>query len=117
MQMTTTTAGAPVPSSAYLLPDPNRSSAKTTLIKSVGPLATSYHPIAPLPRSSQTNVHLTVRSAAVPPVLDPSSTLTLNNCHSDDSSSTTVGSGGHSLSHSMESINNIGLNDEEVRPQ
>ena len=108
MQMTT-----PVPSTTYLLPDPNRSS-KSTLIKSPVPIPTAYHPMHPAfyPRSSQTNVHLTVRSA---PVNESSSALTVANCHSDDSSTTTAGSGGHSLSQSMESINNIGLPDDEVK--
>jgi hypothetical protein len=100
-------------SSTYLLPGPSPSiiGSKSILIKPSPPtiLHQFQHPSPVLSHSHQQIVQSI-------PVNDTFNSLTVPNIkngttNNDDSG----GSNGHSLSQSMESINNIGLIDDEVK--
>ena len=121
-------------SPAYLLPAPGSSmGSKSALIKqnlpSSGPLPAAFHsvhhlshpPLAqPFHRTSMSS-HLNQHMSRATSSNDASHSLTashpananalLTTNNGDDSGG---GSSGHSLSQSMESINNIGLTDDEV---
>jgi hypothetical protein len=111
-------------SSTYLLPGPSSTviGSKSILIKQSSP--TVFHPVRhqfpyPLhrpPVSSHSHQQI-VKSIPANDTFhtntnNGTSLLTSNN---NDDSSGGGGSNGHSLSQSMESINNIGLTDDEVR--
>ena len=125
-------------SPAYLLPGPASSiGSKSSLIKqnlpaSSGPLPAAFHSVhhlshpqlaQPFHRTSM-STHLNQHMSRAPPSNDASHSLiashpananallTTNN--GDDGGGGGSGSSGHSLSQSMESINNIGLADDEV---
>lgn len=103
------------PSSTYLLPGTSSAiiGSKSILINQ-SPSPTMFHPIhhqfhRPSPHQQIVkNIpsHDTFHSLTV--------TNTQNNTNNNEDSGSN-GSNGHSLSQSMESINNIGLNDDEVR--
>ncbi len=99
-------------SSTYLLPGPPQSliNSKSILMKQSPPtiLHQQYH--RPMMKSIPTSN--TFHSLTVPNMNNNNSSLILTTNNHDDSSG---GSNGHSLSQSMESINNIGLPDDEVR--
>jgi hypothetical protein len=134
MQMTTAPA-------AYLLPGPPPTiGSKSPLIKQMLPAGTvpaSLHPVQlplhrppipshphhqfsrPAPNTADAFHSLTVTNPNNGNSLlttsansNPSSAFGTNNAEENSGSS---GSGGHSLSQSMESINNIGFTDDEVR--
>jgi hypothetical protein len=100
-------------SSTYLLPGPSSTiiGSKSILIRQSPPTMFHQfqHPHAHIVKSIPTNE--TFHSFPVPNTNNGSSFLPTN--HHDDSGGSS--SNGHSLSQSMESINNVGLTDDEVR--
>jgi hypothetical protein len=99
-------------SSTYFFPGPPSSNvigSKSILIKQSPPTMFQQfpHPHHRPPVLSHSHQQI-IKSI---PANDTFHSLTANNTNHDDSG----GSNGHSLSQSMESINNIGLTDDEVK--
>ena len=123
-------------SPAYLLPGPASSlGSKSTLMKqnlpASGPIPAAFHSVhhlshpqlaQPFHRTAMSN-HLNQHMSRAAPSNDASHSLTASHAGNANTLLTTnngddtgggSGSSGHSLSQSMESINNIGLTDDEV---
>jgi len=99
--------------STYLLPGPSSTviGSKSILIKQSSP--TMFHPVH---RQYHRPSHQQIVNSI--PSNDTFHSLTvanINNGNNNNKEDSNSGSNGHSLSQSMESINNIGLPDDEVR--
>jgi hypothetical protein len=105
-------------SSTYLLPGPSSTiiGSKSILIKQSPPtiLHPVHHQFHPPSLSSHSHQQI-VKSIPSNDTFHSLTVMNPNNGTNTNEDNGSSGSNGHSLSQSMESINNIGLTDDEVR--